>query len=151
VNDNDSSKITRRSFAGILLGGGITAFIAAAAYPVIRFVIPPKIAEAPQNNVVAAKVDDLKPNSAVIFKFGNRPGLLVRRPDGEFKAFSAMCTHLDCTVQYKADDKHIWCACHDGHYDLNGQVLSGPPPRPLEEYSVFILDGDVVVVREESS
>jgi cytochrome b6-f complex iron-sulfur subunit len=151
VNDSDSGKMNRRSFAGIVLGGGIVAFLAAAAYPIMRFIIPPKTAEAPLNNVVAAKVGDLKPNSALIFKFGNRPGLLIRRSDGEFRAFSAICTHLDCTVQYKPDDKHIWCACHNGHYDLNGNVISGPPPRPLEGYAVFIRDGDVVVAREESS
>lgn len=151
VNDSDSGKISRRSFGGIVLGGGITAFLAAAAYPIIKFIIPPKTAEAPLGNVVAAKVDDLKPNSAVIFKFGNKPGLLIRRADGEFLAFSAVCTHLDCTVQYKPDESYIWCACHNGHYDLNGNVISGPPPRPLEAYAVFVRDGDVVVAREKRS
>lgn len=151
MSESVSGGINRRSFGGIILGGGVTAFLAAALYPIIRFMTPPKTAEAPLNNVVAAKADELKPNSSVIFKFGNRPGILVRRPDGEFIAFSAMCTHLDCTVQYKPDEKHIWCACHNGRYDLNGNVISGPPPRPLESFSVFVRDGDVVVAREESS
>jgi len=151
VNDSDSGKMNRRSFAGIVLGGGLTAFIVAAAYPILKFLVPPKTAEAPLNNVIAGKVDAIKPNSGIIFKFGNRPGLLVRMPDGEFRAFSAVCTHLDCTVQYKPEDEIIWCACHNGHYDLNGDVISGPPPRPLERYSVFIRDGDVVVARKENS
>lgn len=151
MKDSDSGGMDRRSFASIVLGGGITAFVAAAIYPIMRFMVPPEIAEAPLDNVVAAKVDELKPNSGVIFKFGNKPGLLVRRPDGEFKAFSAMCTHLDCTVQYRPDNKHIWCACHNGHYDLNGNVISGPPPRPLEEFAVFIRDGDVIVAKGEGS
>ena len=56
----------------------------------------------------------------------------MRTPDGQFRAFSAVCTHLDCTVQYKADTSQIWCACHNGLYDLSGNVVSGPPPRPLE-------------------
>jgi Rieske Fe-S protein len=150
-NEKYSGKMDRRSFAGVMLGGGTIAFLAAALYPVVRFLIPPRTAEAPLDNVVAARLDDLRPNSAVIFKFGNKPGLLVRRSDGEFRAFSALCTHLDCTVQYKPDDEHIWCACHNGHYDLNGNVISGPPPRPLESYEVFIRDGDVVVAREDHS
>jgi cytochrome b6-f complex iron-sulfur subunit len=151
LNDADSSKMNRRSFSGLVLGGGILAFAAAALYPIIRFIVPPKIAEAPLDNVVAAKVDELQPNSGIIFKFGNKPGLLVRLPSGDYRAFSAVCTHLGCTVQYVPGAGDIWCPCHNGHYDLNGKVISGPPPRPLEEYSVFIRGGDVVVSREKSA
>ncbi len=151
MDQRDSGEMDRRTFGSFILGGGLVAFIAAAVYPIVRFIVPPKTAEAPLDNVVAAKVDELSPNSARIFKFGNKPGLLIRLPDGEFKAFSAICTHLDCTVQYKTDEKHIWCACHNGHYDLNGMVISGPPPRPLEEYAVHIRDGEVVVAREGRS
>ena len=61
------------------------------------------------------------------------------------KAFSAVCTHLDCIVQYRPEMKGIWCACHNGQYDLNGQNTGGPPPRPLEEYAVN-LRGDEVIV-----
>lgn len=151
MSQRDLGKMDRRTFGSFVLGGGLVAFVAAAAYPIVRFIIPPKTAEAPLNNVVAAKIDELSPNSARIFKFGNKPGLLIRLPDGEFKAFSAICTHLDCTVQYKTDEKYIWCACHNGHYDLSGRVISGPPPRPLEEYKVHIRDGEVVVAREGRS
>jgi Rieske Fe-S protein len=45
-----------------------------------------------------------------------------------------VCTHLDCTVQYKADTSQMWCACHNGMYDLSGANVSGPPPRPLETF-----------------
>jgi cytochrome b6-f complex iron-sulfur subunit len=151
MNDRRSSKMSRRSFGGVVLGGGLVAFVGAALYPIIRFLIPPKVAEAPLNNVVAAKVDELKPNSGIIFKFGSKPGLLIRLPSGEYKSFSAVCTHLNCTVQYVPDEGDIWCPCHNGHYDLNGKVISGPPPRPLEEYSVFIRNGDVVVAKEKSA
>ena len=150
MHERHSKNMDRRSFVGVILGGGIAAFLAAALYPIIRFLTPPKVAEAPTQNVVAAKVDDLALNSGIIFKFGNKPGLLVKLSNGKFKAFSAVCTHLGCTVQYKADAKDIWCVCHNGHYDLNGNVISGPPPHPLEEYAVFIRDGDVVVAKEKS-
>ena len=65
--------------------------------------------------------------------------------DGELRAFSAVCTHLDCTVQYKADTSQIWCACHNGFYDMTGKNVAGPPPKPLETYSARIL-GDKVIV-----
>jgi len=97
--------------------------------------------------VVAAKTDELKPNSGKIFRFGSQPGILIETPQGEVRAFSGVCTHLSCTVQYRDDLQQIWCACHNGHYDLNGKNVSGPPPRPLTRYSVNIRGGDIVVSR----
>ena len=65
--------------------------------------------------------------------------------EGEYKAFSAVCTHLSCTVQYRPDLGHIWCACHNGHYDLAGKNVAGPPPRPLTEYPVTLSGENVIV------
>ncbi len=56
-----------------------------------------------------------------------------------------MCTHLGCTVQYRPDLMQIWCACHNGHYNLNGVNVSGPPPRPLTPYAVNVLGNQIVV------
>jgi Rieske Fe-S protein len=94
---------------------------------------------------VAAKRGELAMNTAKIFRFGNRPGILVHTPYGELKAFSAVCTHLNCTVQYDDEASVIWCACHNGKFDLNGQVISGPPPRPLEAYQVNVRGDEIVV------
>ena len=63
---------------------------------------------------------------------------MIRSLDGELHAFSAVCTHLECTVQFKADTSQIWCACHNGLYDLAGHVVSGPPPRSLERLAVNV-------------
>jgi nitrite reductase/ring-hydroxylating ferredoxin subunit len=96
---------------------------------------------------VAGKVDELAPNTGKIFKFGSRPGLLIRLASGEYRAFSAVCSHLQCTAQYRGDLSQIWCACHNGRYNLNGEVLSGPPPAPLEAYKVTIREDEIVVSR----
>lgn len=136
---------TRRTFVNLLLGGGVIAFVGAALYPLLRYLFPPRLAEAVQNQVVAAKVGELRPNSARIFRFGARPGILLMTPEGEYRAFSAVCTHLSCTVQYRPDLKHIWCACHNGHYDLSGRNIAGPPPRPLEAYRVDVRGDEIVV------
>ncbi len=130
-----------------LLGGGALASIASFLYPVLRFLNPPLITEAAVNEVVAGKVQDLKPNSGKIIKFGNKPALLVRVSDTEWKAFSAVCTHLNCTVQYRDSTEQIWCACHNGTYDLNGHVVSGPPPNPLVEYAVNLRGDEVIISR----
>ena len=108
---------------------------------------PPSLPEASTNEVAAGKVQDLKPNSGKIVKFGSRPVLLIRVSDTEWKAFSAICTHLNCTVQFQQSSHQIWCACLNGLYNLNGQVVSGPPPRPLEEYTVHVRGEEVVISR----
>ena len=136
---------TRRSFIDHLLSTSLGATVLSIAYPVILFLIPPALSESQQNNVLAGTSNELKPNSAKIFKFGSRPGILVRTSTGEFRAFSAICTHLNCTVQYRDDLQHIWCACHGGQFDLNGINIAGPPPRPLEQYEVNLSGDDVVV------
>jgi Rieske Fe-S protein len=109
--------------------------------------IPPPVAESTSRFVVAAKANELKRNSGKIFKFGSKPALLVRTADGEYRAFSAVCTHLNCTVQYRDDLRQIWCACHNGLYDLAGRNVSGPPPKPLELLDVRVQGEDVVVMR----
>lgn len=139
--------IARRAFVRTLVGTGLGATAAAILYPVVRFVIPPPVAESTETSVVAAATDELVPNSGKVFKFGNKPGILIRTPAGELRAFTAICTHLQCTVQYREDYQHIWCACHNGHFDLHGKNIAGPPPRPLEAYAVNVRGNEVVVSR----
>lgn len=138
---------TRRRFLDYLLGTSAFATLGAILYPIFKFMQPPQIIESSENSVVAAKLSELPINSGKIFKFGNKPGLLVHTPTGEFKALSAVCTHLECIVQYRPETKQIWCACHNGQYNLSGKNIGGPPPRPLEEFQVNTRGDDVVVTR----
>ena len=137
---------SRRRFINWFLGTSAGAFLAAVLYPVSRYLVPPEVGESTAGTVtLALKPDDVKPNTGQIFKFGSRPGILVRTASGELRAFSAVCTHLNCTVQYRADVSHIWCACHNGHYDVNGKNIEGPPPRPLDTFVVNVRGNQVVV------
>ncbi len=142
-----SSRDVSRRIVNFLLG--VTGIGAAASilYPVLQFLVPPRIAESAQSSVVAGKASALAPNSGAIFRFGPKPGIVIRTPGGEIRAFSAVCTHLQCTVQYRPDLEHIWWACHNGHYDLHGINIAGPPPRPLEPYAVHIRGDEIVVTR----
>jgi Rieske Fe-S protein len=137
-----------RRWVNVLLGGGLAASVVSFIYPALRYIIPPPVAESTSRSVVAGRAAELKNNSGKIFKFGSKPALLVRMPDGTFRAFTAVCTHLNCTVQYRDDLHQIWCACHNGLYDLEGRNVSGPPPRPLEVYEVHVQGDDVVVTRK---
>lgn len=137
----------RRSFLNVLIRISGTAIGGFVLYPVARYLIPPPSPEAATRRVIAARKDELVPGSFKIFPFGGQPGLLIRTADGGYRAFSAVCTHLGCTVQYRPGQKLIWCACHNGMYDLEGRNVSGPPPRPLEVYAVHE-SGDAIVVEK---
>lgn len=134
----DRPPVRRRTLLDWILGLGLGSTGLAVLQPVRRFLVPPKGGEAETQSVVAGTLAELPPNSGKVFPFGSRPAIVVRTPDGELRAFSAVCTHLDCTVQYKGDESQMWCACHNGRYDLTGTNVSGPPPRPLEVLAVNV-------------
>jgi len=142
----------RRSFLNWFLATSVGAFLASMLYPVGRYLVPPATAESSVATVtLEIPPDEIKPNSGQIFKFGSRPGIVLRTPAGELRAFSAVCTHLGCTVQYRPDLEQIWCACHNGHYDLNGINIAGPPPRPVTRYTVNGRGDSIVVSRSVSA
>jgi Rieske Fe-S protein len=140
--------MNRRRFINLFFGGSFLATLAAFLYPVINYILPPKQAEAVQKKVAAAKVGDVPPNAAKIFKFGSAPAILINTQEGNLLAFSAVCTHLTCTVTYEADTGTLYCPCHNGRFDLSGSVISGPPPRPLEAYDVEVVDDDIFVSKK---
>jgi Rieske Fe-S protein len=142
-----SNRFDRRQLLDYLLGTSAFATLAAILYPIFKFMIPPQVTEAQQNSVVAAKTNEIAANTGKIFKFGSKPGILIKTEKGDLKAFSASCTHLDCIVQYQPDKKDILCACHNGIYDLTGKNVGGPPPRPLEEFTVNVKGDDIIVTR----
>lgn len=137
----------RRDFLSRAISALSLAFMAFVLYPVGKFLRQPPAAGGNIKRTVAGKASELLPDSGKIFRFGNSPGLVVRTAEGEIRAFSAECSHLNCTVQYVPGENHIHCACHDGRFDLNGQVISGPPPRPLERFQVIEQEDDIIVTR----
>jgi Rieske Fe-S protein len=143
--------IPRRRFVEVLLGSGFLATAAAFIYPVLRYLVPPKTSDLGSEAVVAGKLGELKPNSGKIFRFGSRPALLIRTADGGYRAMSATCTHLSCTVQYRDDLREVWCACHNGKYNLDGRNVSGPPPRPLEAFDVQVSGEEIFVRRRREA
>ena len=81
---------------------------------------------------------------------GRELGIIFMTDGGDLRALAATCTHLDCTVQHRPDLGIIWCSCHNGRYDTNGQNISGPPPKPLATYTINEVDGTIFVSREEA-
>lgn len=144
----DPLEDTRRRWVTRLLGTTLGATILSFVYPVLRYLIPPVTSEPSLSELeLPFKASDLAPNSGRIVPFGGKPILVFRTVSGELKALSAVCTHLNCTVQYRKDRSDIWCACHNGVYNVDGGNVSGPPPRPLLPLEINVR-GDKIVVRK---
>ena len=142
----------RRSWLLAILNVGFVGTVGAVFYPVVRFLWPrPATVSGAMEVVAPFRVSQLPnaPNNP--FDFGGKPCLIVLTPEGQKRqnqgsplqtsdvlAFNALCTHVDCTVEYRAEQGDIFCNCHDGVYDLHGRNVSGPPPRPLETYTVTL-------------
>ncbi len=139
----------RRKFLNSLLGIGSLGAISAIVYPIISYLIPPKIAEVKVSSLKAGSAAAFKNNTFKIVRFGRIPVILFRTVEGDFGALAATCTHLECIVQFRDDTQQIFCACHNGIYDLHGRNISGPPPRPLEEYVVDIIDDEIRITSQD--
>jgi len=140
--------VSRRQILNWLLGLTSGSLLATLLYPVIKYITPPEEVDEAASAIAVAKVVDFTANSGKVVRFGNRPAMVVRLPSGEFRAFSATCTHLECVVQYRPDREAIWCACHNGTFDLSGRNVAGPPPRPLEAYEVAVRGEDIILSRK---
>jgi cytochrome b6-f complex iron-sulfur subunit len=118
---------------GLSLGGLI--------YGIYRFLAPRAGADAS----VEISLRDIPLGGAYPFQYGASPGVLFRGEEGSMKAFSLVCTHLACTVAWNPEKKNFYCPCHEGLFDAEGHVISGPPPAPLERFKVEV-KGDRVVI-----
>jgi cytochrome b6-f complex iron-sulfur subunit len=151
MGNRPDGNTSRRGFLNWLLGGGVLAFLASVFYPVYKYLFPPESVEANVSQVKLSftrKDIEAEPKRAKYFKFGRDLGIVFLTDTGELMALSARCTHLDCTVQNRPDLGIIWCACHNGRYTYNGKNISGPPPKPLEQFAVNVSDSDIFISRK---
>jgi len=145
-----SSKPGRRSLLNWLLGAGVLGWAASVLYPVLRYLRP--LSEVGASGPLKLSPEDLSTlnkSHFVIARAGTRK-VIVFEAGGALRALDAKCTHEGCTVQFVPGDSLLWCACHNGKFDLDGRVLSGPPPRPLTKW-VATREGDEVVLTMETA
>jgi cytochrome b6-f complex iron-sulfur subunit len=141
--------MTRRRLINLFLGSSALGAAVSMAYPVFRYLFPPRRASGAVTSVTAARVGELVPNSGKIFAFGSKPALLIFTADGQYRSLTAVCTHLACTVRYEPETESIFCPCHNGRFDVAGNVIGGPPPAPLESYRVDIVGSEIIVSRKD--
>jgi cytochrome b6-f complex iron-sulfur subunit len=141
---NTQQPMSRRTFVDYLLGAGLLAWAAAFLSPVLSYIWPAQKRGPGTQTVSAGKVDEFAEWKTKIVAVSGHPVIVVRTPQG-FRAFSAICTHLGCIVVWDEARKQIACPCHAGFFDLDGRVVSGPPPRALPEHGVVVVNNEVLV------
>jgi cytochrome b6-f complex iron-sulfur subunit len=108
------------------------------------FLEPPRSGHGLSDRMIKlGRLDSLPRGQARVVRHGDRPIVVVRTADDSLVGLSAVCTHLNCVVTWDPTEGVLRCPCHDGAFDVNGNVLSGPPPRPLERYRIEVRLGEV--------
>ena len=88
------------------------------------------------------QVADLPEGASLETSYRGLPLLVIRHKE-ELVALSALCTHENCRVEWRNSLGIVQCPCHDGRFDLRGNVLAGPPPAPLQRFEVEVRDGEL--------
>jgi cytochrome b6-f complex iron-sulfur subunit len=136
-----ASTVTRRKVLKGLFGLLGVIGLGNIFYGLYRFWAPGAGGQA----AVEIAVGEIPDGGFLSFQFGGTPGILFRAEDGSFKALALVCTHLACTVSWNPDKKEFYCPCHEGFFDAEGKVISGPPPAPLERWKVEVRGEKVVI------
>ncbi|NJD57074.1 MAG: Rieske 2Fe-2S domain-containing protein [Nitrospirae bacterium] len=133
----------RRNFLKALMGVFGTVSVASFAYPLIRYLAPSGSA-ADQKKIVLSK-QEIPIGGSKVIVFHERPAIVINRPDKGFIVLSKVCTHLGCLVEYAKDRNVLVCPCHAGTFDLEGNVISGPPPKPLPKLPLRV-EGEQIII-----
>jgi nitrite reductase/ring-hydroxylating ferredoxin subunit len=149
ISRPESNEVSRRDFARILtfVSGGMVfgnAAIAARAFFSKREV------NSERQKVCTTNDLPIGGTKSFVLKNSSIPYILVHTEDGEYYSYEQKCTHLSCAVYYRPGTMKIECPCHNGWFDVKtGEVIQGPPPRPLNRLDV-IVEGKNIFVQKIS-
>jgi Rieske Fe-S protein len=147
----------RRDFikgATVAVGGFIAAVL---GIPALLYLIDPALRESARDAwVPVGKLEDIPLGIPHPFSFTrvqvngwertatSHGGFVLRRSEdpADLLLLNSRCTHLACTVNWSGDQRVYLCPCHDAKFSIEGAVLDGPPPRPLDRYDEYQVDGE---------
>jgi Rieske Fe-S protein len=138
-----SAFLPRRSFIQL----GLAALGAAWAGTLVQSRLFPASTSEAEATPVTIPLADLPVGGSLQITYGGLQVAVLRTPES-IKAFSLICTHLGCAVEWRADQSEFYCPCHDGRFDQFGEVTAGPPPVPLEQFPVRIVEDQIIVGEE---
>lgn len=154
----DFMKFDRRQFMSSVIKI-ITALISAGmGIPAVAYIVGPALQRRVEEWIPLGSVTKVELGQPTLFKANieHQSGWIKERDeisvyvltdDGrDFIAMSNICTHLGCRARWVADREEFFCPCHNGVFDKLGNVISGPPPRPLDRYQVEVQDGQLLIL-----
>lgn len=149
---DEEAQVTRREFCNFLGLTSAALFVGSAGFAG-KAVLDSREMAAPAAALVTG-AESLPLNSALNFSYPTEKdsAILIRTETGEFHAYGQKCTHLACPVYYERQHKRLECPCHEGAFDAaTGNVLYGPPPRPLDVIDIEMRDGKVWAIGRKAS
>jgi len=142
-----TAETTRRRFLQWILGFSVVATVVGVITPIIGYLWPPEqVAGATGGRTLVGTTQEVSLGKGKVVPVNNKPVIVVNTRAGGVKAFSAICTHLGCIVYWDEARQIIVSPCHDGRFNpVTGNVISGPPPRPLPPYEFTVEEGKIYV------
>ena len=145
-----AAQVTRRTFLDRFGAGLAAATLGTGAVLAGLYAVPPPLRRDSLEELDIGPLAEIQEKGSKRFRFGREPCVAVWS-GGRVFALSTICSHLGCLVEWAPDRGHLACPCHRASFDLEGNVLEGPPPRPLRTFLVSVEDGRVVVRRRTAA
>ena len=140
---DEMQPLPRRRFLDYLIGGSFATTALVFLGGVLSYMWPTKKAGAGGNEPVEVGPEtDLLLGQGKVVQYRESSALVIHTQGGLI-AFSAICTHLGCIVKWNPDKGYIECPCHAAIFDTRGNVVSGPPPKPLPSIPVGVQNGKI--------
>jgi cytochrome b6-f complex iron-sulfur subunit len=143
INQPARKGVSRREALGALWGASMVALLGQAGAALYQFVKPRVTPGSFGGKVVAGQANEFKPNTVHLVQQGHF--YIACLADGGVLALWQRCTHLGCTVPWRKDEGQFHCPCHSSLYNIEGEVIGGPAPRPLDLFPIAVVDGKLVV------
>jgi cytochrome b6-f complex iron-sulfur subunit len=144
TTQTDKKSISRRRFIAYAWIGAAAIVIGELIGGTFAFLWPRRKGGQIETVFIAGKATDFKVGEVIPFR---KERTFIVRTEGGFLAISSVCTHLHCIVNWNAVIKEFECPCHGAKFNQSGEVLAGPPPRPLDLYKLQIVAGNLVIDR----
>src|SRR5665648_171687 len=135
--------MNRRGFLKLLASILGLSALGAFLYPLSRFLTPSEATG--KAKPITIPQSELPIDAVKELLVMGTPSIIIHTKDKGYIALSRVCTHLGCLVNYDKERQIFICPCHGGTFDLEGNVISGPPPLPLPRYAVKVADGNIVI------
>ncbi len=153
--------LERRTFLKVLIMALNALITVALAVPGLGYILTPLFRKDEQTWVKVGRVEDSPQGSftKAVFRYISASGYvreeksafvwMRQEEDGQLTAFSPKCTHMGCNVSWSGRNDRFECPCHGGMYDERGNVIDGPPPRPLQRFETKVENDSIFVKRTE--